>query len=1359
MPDPLRVTESPPPDRGEAADAPAASTAPTAELTLLGGARLSGPAALGAQPLAMGKPLAVLAFLACAPGRAATRDQLIDLLWADVERDAARHTLRQTVWYIKRRLGLDPFTARGDTLSLVSWVATDRDAFLTALDGARYADAVTAYTGEFFRGFAAPGGAEFEQWADLERSRLQSLFVRAADAHARELLTAGRTRDAVQIARRARDLAPSTQATWRLLLEMLLAADDRISALVEVEQLEQWLTREDLAPDKATVTTVRLVRTESGRDRQQEPEGLVAELIGREREFTVLLKAWDDAQRGVAMHVHLWARPGFGKTRLLQGFSRRLRAARARLVSVRALQANRDIPCALVAELTLALARLRGAAGVSPESASALVALAPGVSAYLNAPPDRATGDDALRRRTLALQELITTIADDAPIAILIDDLHWADPGSRSMLASVAAGLGTQHVLLVTTSRQAERMPTERAREMQLPLSPLIDDQVGALVESLGELPTADWAASFATRLTETTGGSPLLILETLQLAIERGALRLADRQWSCTDVDALSQTLGHGSAIRERVLAVGDAQGATLLLLAVLGSDIGAMEAQRVGGEEGAASLLELEARGLLSHREGRWTIAHDEIGDLVRELATAPRLARAHREAASLLEAHEPASPFTTLRAASHRFAAGDRPAAVQLLARAARLTDAVGDRSALAALAQSVIGAEGSPAERDALVRALPWRTRASASRLLARTGSLLLVVALVSAAFWQRPQALARAPDAVATLPIVVDGKTRVLRVTLDAATMRQVDAIEAKEERLSPQAMRLLREFNTWYARIGDTLLVSSTRHGAQQGAELEALSLASGQARRLTEAIGDDNSPSFSPDLSRAVFSTGRWDTVTSRPDLALLDRRSGDVTPLVRSLELEASGVWSEDGTRIAFMRRHYTSERPAEVCWVTVDGAIADCLTPSGLDAAIPLGWYDTDEVIVEGEDATGSDRVLARLHLRTGAMRFLHRGANGYRVSPDGRFALVSTLAPDRRTGAVIAFETDRPQHKVPVRWDGRDLEVPAVLLAWDVTARTSATLATVRIDAPTEPVPLDALAQLSAVGVDARGVARTPAVLRWHSLDTVVATITPGGRLIPRRPGEARIVLSAGGWRADTVAVQIVPRAFETPVLAESWASLDTTRWLDYGDPVPEVRSGELLPNGDGHLPSGVISWIATDPREGVGVELRARIPVNDPQWQALAVYLTPFAPDEALRRWAGRRSGTEMVEYRAAAIPRQCGFRFPRGEGGDAMRHGLLVSAANDEPLKDSSAVVTDGAWHTLRLQLFRDGRCGLAIDGRVIRVSRHSIPLDRPMRIVISGQSVGTMVRVGALQLWRGERLEIPWFAGDSLAW
>src|SRR5687768_2610508 len=66
--------------------------------------------------LSPGKPLALFTYLACCPGRAAGREHLVDLLWADAER--GRQSLRQAVMTIRQRLGDDAISSDQDLLTL-----------------------------------------------------------------------------------------------------------------------------------------------------------------------------------------------------------------------------------------------------------------------------------------------------------------------------------------------------------------------------------------------------------------------------------------------------------------------------------------------------------------------------------------------------------------------------------------------------------------------------------------------------------------------------------------------------------------------------------------------------------------------------------------------------------------------------------------------------------------------------------------------------------------------------------------------------------------------------------------------------------------------------------------------------------------------------------------------------------------------------------------------------------------------------------------------------------------------------------------------------------------------------------------
>ena len=276
---------------------------PRLTLVTLGGWALASADAAGAPTPVFGpsKPLALLAYLACAPGRTARREHLADLLWADLEPDGAHHAFRQTLWYIRQRIGTDGLASDAVQVSLTADVEIDRDRFDAAVARQDHEQAVTLYTGDFLPGFAAPGGAEFEQWADLERGRLRRAFLRAAGSLVQLRLDASRFREAVTLARRVHDTDPHAEPGWRLLIEALLSSGDRLGAALEADRLRQWLAAEGREPEPATRGLLRQASDGATADPADAPvstgaPAIVAKLVGREREFAAILDAWSAAR-------------------------------------------------------------------------------------------------------------------------------------------------------------------------------------------------------------------------------------------------------------------------------------------------------------------------------------------------------------------------------------------------------------------------------------------------------------------------------------------------------------------------------------------------------------------------------------------------------------------------------------------------------------------------------------------------------------------------------------------------------------------------------------------------------------------------------------------------------------------------------------------------------------------------------------------------------------------------------------------------------------------------------------------------------------------------------------------------------
>lgn len=1292
-----------------------------------------------------GKPLALITYLSAAPGARADRDQLVDLLWSHLDPRDGRHALRQAIWHIRHRLGDGSIAVeRNGAVHLRCEVQSDRGAFLRAIHQQDFGCAVDLYHGEFLPGFAAPGGAEFEHWADVERARLCLLFLRAAETSVRHWLSQARFREAERLARRVRDTHPDRESGWRLLLEALLSGGDTVAAAGEAAALAQLLTAYDREPEPATRTLVRLAREGPVGDADpRTPAALVAELVGREREFAGVVAAWDVACRGRGQHVHLKGAPGVGKTRLLGDLRARLRVAGARVVQVPAHPGERTIEFAMAADLAAALAGLGGALGISPSSGATLVSLNPTLSARYRAAPDRASGADTLRRRAIALRELLAAVADEAPVAILLDDVHWSDSESRQILQMILDDLPDHSALVVTASRPVAETVPITAGTSTFELQPLTVSQIRALVGSIAALPAEPWAEALPAGLHSATAGSPLLVLETIQLAIERGILFRREEGWECLDPAALAADLAGGGALRQRLADLDRGPAWLLLLLSIAGApvsgDLLSRAAQRpldgLMGDLGA-----MEQRGLVRRVGQDWQPAHDEVAD--RSLDLAPEGARraAHRSLGlAFLEAAgtDRESLFQSVR---HLAQAEDNGELVGAFRRWVSSIRRQGDRRSLPRLAASVLDAQSDDLRRRDLIRALPIGVRLG----LDTPARQAITVATVAVMGLSGAVALLRAPRPpdiylVGTNDLGGDSSS-VLVAPLHRARWDETDLLRPGAAR-GATITTLEASPSDGMAWSPDGRSLVTTRVVRDSGERELFLIDANGLATRITHSTGDDAQASWAPDGRSLVFQTVRWSPL-HHYDLAVLDLPSGQTRALTRTDDSDHTPAWSQDGSRVAF-RRQYWDRRPSAVCWITLDAATERCLPVPGYQFSV-AGWRSDRETLLSGSSGRGS--ALLSVDAENGSMRVLDSASVAGRhwvVSPDGRWIACLCQRSHYPDVAWYVWPTEAPEQVKRVQYPG--IAARALEVTWRPSSPNTRFLDSLQIVATTVDVPLDAVHQLHVAGLDQLGQRVATPVVSWASSDTGTATVDTAGAVYPRALGRVTIHASAGGWRQASLALTIIEPAWR-PVLSERWTGGLDQEWVPFGVPRPVLTSGPggvatFWHRGDSTWHSGAYSRRQFDARRGLGLETTASIPVNALQWQFLNVQLDASLPPD-LGAWDHATGGLPL---QLGGRPRSCKLTYPLGDGFENLdRFGT------PEGPRQADSTLRTGRWFTIRLQVFPDGRCGVAVDGKPI-AGGETLALDRPFRVVLHGKSVGTRVLVGPLEVWEGVRSDVDW--------
>jgi DNA-binding SARP family transcriptional activator len=196
----------------------------------------------------------LFAFLATRPTRTATRDELIDAIWAGDLPSAPELALSALLSKLRRTLGDEAVLGRGEVAlapARETWVDVEcaRNSIHRAeslISAARwwdaYGSAVTArYISErtFLRSEAAP-------WIDAVRAELEEIHARATECDARIGLAVGGHEGPVALrsARRLIELEPYRESGYRLLMEALEREGNVAEAMRVYDSLRSRLREE-----------------------------------------------------------------------------------------------------------------------------------------------------------------------------------------------------------------------------------------------------------------------------------------------------------------------------------------------------------------------------------------------------------------------------------------------------------------------------------------------------------------------------------------------------------------------------------------------------------------------------------------------------------------------------------------------------------------------------------------------------------------------------------------------------------------------------------------------------------------------------------------------------------------------------------------------------------------------------------------------------------------------------------------------------------------------------------------------------------------------------------------------------------
>lgn len=349
-------------------------------------------------------------------------------------------------------------------------------------------------------------------------------------------------------------------------------------------------------------------------------------LYGRDKEIKTLIDTFNWVSSNQAELLLVTGNAGVGKTSLVSELYKPIAVKRGYFLSGKFEQMKRNIPYSSIIQAFQGFvkqllieseekihSRKEELLNILHNNGRIITDVIPEVELIIG-PQPRVTDlppQETQNRFNLVFRDFVCAFAaQDRPLIIFLDDLHWADTASLNLLEIFLTGPDTKYILFIGAFRDNEvddlhplmlmlsRIKSAGAAVHTLRLDPLRNSDVCRLISAAlnCSLPEAKLLAELCRK---KTGGNPLFLKELLTFCHKEGLIRFDDRigkwLWDAAEIEKAGISDNVVELMTGKIRGLPEKTQQVLKLASCIGSrfDLNTLSAVSGNTAEGAMTLL----------------------------------------------------------------------------------------------------------------------------------------------------------------------------------------------------------------------------------------------------------------------------------------------------------------------------------------------------------------------------------------------------------------------------------------------------------------------------------------------------------------------------------------------------------------------------------------------------------------------------------------------------------------------------------------------------------------------------------------------------------------------------------------------